>query len=298
MTYHKSVLLTESIDALAIVPGGIYVDATFGGGGHTREILNRLEGGRVIAFDQDEDALQNRPDDPRLTIVNSNFRFIRNFLRLHKAFSVDGILADLGISSHQIDQPSRGFSTRYDGDLDMRMDRRKGSKASTIINHYTEVQLADLFFQKGEIWNSRRLAAAIVSTRKREQIESTARLVEVIRPFAEKGKENKYLAQVFQALRMEVNQEEESLTEFLINATRSLKSGGRLVVISYHSIEDRIVKNYFRSGNFDGIIEKDFYGNEKVPLNVINRKAIVPADGEIEINNRARSARMRIAEKI
>ncbi len=298
MTYHKSVLLTESIDALAIVPGGIYVDATFGGGGHTREILNRLEGGRVIAFDQDEDALQNRPDDPRLTIVNSNFRFIRNFLRLHKAFSVDGILADLGISSHQIDQPSRGFSTRYDGDLDMRMDRRKGSKASAIINHYTEVQLADLFFQKGEIWNSRRLAAAIVSTRKREQIESTARLVEVIRPFAEKGKENKYLAQVFQALRMEVNQEEESLTEFLINATRSLKSGGRLVVISYHSIEDRIVKNYFRSGNFDGIIEKDFYGNEKVPLNVINRKAIVPADGEIEINNRARSARMRIAEKI
>jgi 16S rRNA (cytosine1402-N4)-methyltransferase len=298
MTYHKSVLLTESIDALAIVPGGIYVDATFGGGGHTREILNRLEGGRVIAFDQDEDALQNRPDDPRLTIVNSNFRFIRNFLRLHKAFSVDGILADLGISSHQIDQPSRGFSTRYDGDLDMRMDRRKGSKASAIINHYTEVQLADLFFQKGEIRNSRRLAAAIVSTRKREQIESTAGLVEVIRPFAEKGKENKYLAQVFQALRMEVNQEEESLTEFLINATRSLKSGGRLVVISYHSIEDRIVKNYFRSGNFDGIIEKDFYGNEKVPLNVINRKAIVPADGEIEINNRARSARMRIAEKI
>ncbi|MCX6279469.1 MAG: 16S rRNA (cytosine(1402)-N(4))-methyltransferase RsmH [Bacteroidetes bacterium] len=298
MMYHRSVLLRESIDALAIRPGGTYVDATYGGAGHSAAILSQLRDGKLIGFDQDEAALANRIDDPRLSLVNSNFRFLRNFLKLHKAFPVDGILADLGISSHQIDQPDRGFSTRFDGNLDMRMDRRKGVTARDIVNKYSEEALASLLYKYGEIKNSRKLASRITEARREQTIETTTRLREIADTCAERGKEFKYEAQVFQALRIEVNEETEALRDFLTQATEVLKPGGRLVVISYHSIEDKLVKNWFRSGNFDGILQKDFFGNLIVPLKIINRKAIVPSTEELEENNRARSARLRIAEKI
>lgn len=297
MIYHKSVMLSESIEALMVRPGGIYVDATFGGGGHTAEILKRLHGGRIIAFDQDPDALENRPSDPRVTMVNSNFRFIKNFLRLHQALPVDGILADLGLSSHQIDQPERGFSTRFEGALDMRMDPRKGKTAGNVINEYDEEQLGLLFYQFGEIKNARKLASIIVSARKAKPIFTTSELAKLAGDCAPVGKEHKYLARVFQSLRIEVNQELDALREFLKQAANSLKPQGRLVVISYHSLEDKLVKNYFRSGNFDGVIEKDFYGNELTPLKLISRKAYVPSEEEISFNSRARSAKMRVAEK-
>ena len=298
MIYHKSVLLEESIEALAIRPDGIYVDATYGGGGHARAILEKMQGGRLVAFDQDEDAIKNRLDDPRLIMVNNNFRFLRNFLKLHHASPVDGILADLGISSHQIDKPERGFSTRFDGMLDMRMDRKKKQSAKDIVNHYGEQNLADLFYAYGEIRNSRKLASRIVEARKIKPVETTGALKEIANTCAERGKEFKYQAQLFQALRIEVNQEMEALREFLKQAAQALKPGGRIVVISYHSLEDKLVKNYFRSGNFEGTIEKDFFGNVITPLKVITRKAIVPGDTEIEENNRSRSAKLRIAEKI
>ena len=298
MIYHKSVLLEESIEALAIRPDGIYVDATYGGGGHARAILEKMQGGRLVAFDQDEDAIKNRLDDPRLIMVNNNFRFLRNFLKLHHASPVDGILADLGISSHQIDKPERGFSTRFDGMLDMRMDRKKKQSAKDIVNHYGEQNLADLFYAYGEIRNSRKLASRIVEARKIKPVETTGALKEIANTCAERGKEFKYQAQLFQALRIEVNQEMEALREFLKQAAQALKPGGRIVVISYHSLEDKLVKNYFRSGNFEGTIEKDFFGNVITPLKVITRKAIVPGDSEIEENNRSRSAKLRIAEKI
>jgi 16S rRNA (cytosine1402-N4)-methyltransferase len=297
MMYHKSVLLSESMEALSIRPGGIYVDATYGGGGHSKAILAQLKGGRLIAFDQDEEAITNRIDDPRLTMVNSNFRFLRNFLKLHDATLVDGILADLGISSHQIDKPDRGFSTRFDGILDMRMDQKKKQTAKDIVNNYGEEDLSDLFFNYGEIRNARKLAARIVEARKQQEIGTTVALKLVANTCAERGKEFKYQAQVFQALRIEVNQEMDALREFLKQATNALKPGARMVIISYHSLEDKLVKNYFRSGNFVGSVEKDFYGNVLTPLKVITRKAIVPSDKEIEENNRARSAKMRVAEK-
>jgi 16S rRNA (cytosine1402-N4)-methyltransferase len=298
MMYHRSVLLRESVDALAIRPGGIYVDATYGGGGHAKAMLGAMQQGRLVAFDQDEEALENRIDDPRLVMVNSNFRFLRNFLTLHKAIPVDGILADLGISSHQIDQPDRGFSTRFDGILDMRMDRKKRETAKDVVNQYSEENLRDLFFTYGEIRNARKLASRIVERRKIKAIETTSALKEIANTCAERGKENKFQAQVFQALRIEVNKETDALREFLKQATQALKPGGRLVVISYHSLEDKLVKNYFRSGNFEGQVEKDFFGNVISPLKVISRKAIVPPESEIEENNRARSAKMRIAEKV
>lgn len=298
MIYHKSVLLDESIAALIIKPGGIYVDATYGGGGHARAMLDEMEGGRLIAFDQDEEAIRNRIDDPRLIMVNNNFRFLRNFLKLHHAAPVDGILADLGISSHQIDQPERGFSTRFDGILDMRMDQKKKQTAKDIVNHYSEENLSNLFYTYGEIRNARKLASRVVEARKIKPVETTGALKEIANTCAERGKEFKYQAQLFQALRIEVNQEMESLREFLKQATQALKPGGRLVVISYHSLEDKLVKNYFRSGNFEGTVEKDFYGNVLAPLKVITRKSIVPADLEIEENSRSRSARLRVAEKI
>jgi 16S rRNA (cytosine1402-N4)-methyltransferase len=297
MIYHKSVLLDESIAALMIKPGGIYVDATFGGGGHAKAILSELQEGRLIAFDQDEEAILNRIDDPRLVMVNNNFRFLRNFLKLHHAAPVDGILADLGISSHQIDEPDRGFSTRFDGLLDMRMDRKKSQTAKDIVNHYSEENLGNLFFSYGEIRNARKLASRIVEARKTKPVETTSALKEIANTCAERGKEFKYQAQIFQALRIEVNQEMDSLREFLKQATQALKPGGRLVVISYHSLEDKLVKNYFRSGNFEGSVEKDFYGNVLSPLKVIVRKAIIPSVKEIEDNNRSRSAKLRIAEK-
>jgi 16S rRNA (cytosine1402-N4)-methyltransferase len=298
MIYHKSVLLDKSIEALAIRPGGIYVDATYGGGGHARAILEQLKEGRLIAFDQDEAAILNRIDDPRLIMVNNNFRFLRNFLKLHHASPVDGILADLGISSHQIDHPERGFSTRFDGILDMRMDQKKKQTARDIVNHFSEENLSDLFFKFGEIRNARKLASRIVEARKIKPIDTTSALKEIANTCAERGKEFKYQAQIFQALRIEVNQEMDSLREFLKQATQALKPGGRFVVISYHSLEDKLVKNYFRSGNFEGTVEKDFYGNVLAPLRVITRKAIVPSDSEIEENNRSRSAKLRVAEKI
>ncbi len=298
MIYHKSVLLQESIEAMEIRPGGIYVDATFGGGGHAKAILEKLEGGRLIAFDQDAEAIENRLDDDRLVMVNSNFRFLRNFLKLHHASTVDGILADLGISSHQIDQPERGFSTRFDGILDMRMDQKKKQTARDIVNNYSEEDLSDLFYTYGEIRNARKLAGRITEARKQKVIETTASLKAIVNTCAERGKEFKYQAQVFQALRIEVNQEMDALREFLKQATIALKPGARMVVISYHSLEDKLVKNYFRSGNFVGSVEKDFYGNVLSPLKVITRKAIVPSDKEIEENGRARSAKMRVAEKI
>jgi 16S rRNA (cytosine1402-N4)-methyltransferase len=296
--FHKSVLLHESVDALAIRPDGIYVDATYGGGGHARAILEIMQQGKLVAFDQDEEAIGNRIDDPRLIMVNSNFRFLRNFLKLHRIGPVDGILADLGISWHQIDEPGRGFSTRFDGILDMRMDRRKSPTAKDIVNQYSEENLRDLFFAYGEIRNARKLASRIVETRKIKAIETTGKLKEIANTCAERGKENKYQAQVFQALRIEVNQEMDALREFLKQATLALKPGGRIVVIAYHSLEDKLVKNYFRAGNFEGIVEKDFYGNVLTPLRVITRKAVVPAATEVEENARARSAKMRIAEKI
>ncbi len=297
MVYHKSVLLDESIAALDIRPGGVYVDATYGGGGHASAILGKMEGGRLIAFDQDEEAIMNRIDDPRLVMVNNNFRFLRNFLKLHHASAVDGILADLGISSHQIDQPERGFSTRFDGMLDMRMDQKKKQTAKEIVNHYSEANLSNLFHVYGEIRNARKLASRIVEARKIKPVETTSALKEIANTCAERGKEFKYQAQIFQALRIEVNQEMESLREFLKQATQALKPGGRLVVIAYHSLEDKLVKNYFRAGNFEGTIEKDFFGNILSPLTVITRKAIVPSDKEIEENSRSRSAKLRVAEK-
>lgn len=296
--YHRSVLLRESIEALAIRQGGVYVDATFGGGGHAKAILEKMEGGKLVGFDQDEEAVLNRIDDPRFIMVNSNFRFMRNFLKLHRVVPVDGILADLGISSHQIDQAERGFSTRFDGVLDMRMDQRKKGSAKEVVNHYSEEALISVFSKYGEIRNSRKLASRIIERRKEKKIETTADLKAIATPCAERGKENKYLAQVFQALRIEVNQELEALEEFLKQSADVLKPGGRLVVIAYHSLEDKLVKNFFRSGKFEGDAEKDFYGNVLAPLKVITRKAVVAGDEEVAENSRARSARLRVAEKV
>jgi 16S rRNA (cytosine1402-N4)-methyltransferase len=296
--FHSSVLLKESIEALEIKPNGIYVDATFGGGGHSRAILKKLKNGRLFAFDQDTDALANTIDDDRLTLIHNNFRYLRNLLKLYKAVPVDGILADLGISSHQIDDPGRGFSTRFEGELDMRMNREKKISAKTILNSYTEEKLASLFRDFGELRNAGKIARRIVAARKEQPVGTTEGLKQVLAPVAERGKENKFYAQVFQAIRIEVNQETEALMEFLEQAKDVLGQGGRLVVISYHSLEDKLVKEYFRSGNFEGRLEKDFYGNPLVPFRVINRKPVMPGPEEIEKNNRARSARMRIAEKI
>jgi 16S rRNA (cytosine1402-N4)-methyltransferase len=295
--YHKPVLLNECLDLLDIKPGGTYVDATFGGGGHSREILKRLEDGRLIAFDQDEDASLNRPEDPRFTLVSHNFRFLRNFLRLHKLVPVDGILADLGVSSHQIDLPERGFSTRSGGELDMRMDRRKALTARTIINTRPEEKLREMFRLYGEIINARKLASRIVSARKEKEIATTTELVVIAKTCAERGKENKYLAQVFQALRIVVNQELEALEELLKQSTEVLKPRGRVAVISYHSLEDKMVKNYFRTGNLEGELKKDFYGNILSPFIVITRKPVKPGEEETAQNSRARSARLRVAEK-
>jgi 16S rRNA (cytosine1402-N4)-methyltransferase len=292
------VLLGESIEALAIRPGGIYIDATFGGGGHAKAILERLQEGKLVAFDQDEEAMANKPDDPRLVIVNSNFRYLRNFLKLHKAYPADGILADLGISSHQIDSPERGFSTRFDGMLDMRMDRKKKQTAREIVNHFSEEELSNLFHLYGEVRNARKLAFRIVQRRREQPVNTTSDLREIANACAERGKENKYLAQVFQALRIEVNEEMEALKAFLKQSAEALKPGGRLVVISYHSLEDTLVKHFFRAGNFEGVIEKDFYGNVVGPLRVITRKPVMPSEQEIEANSRARSARLRVAEKV
>ncbi|MGD0709798.1 MAG: 16S rRNA (cytosine(1402)-N(4))-methyltransferase RsmH [Bacteroidales bacterium] len=297
MMYHEPVLLQKSIDGLNINPDGVYVDVTYGGGGHSKEILNRLKGGKLIAFDQDEDALHNVIDDERLILVNANFRFIKNFLMFYKVLPVDGILADLGISSHQIDDTDRGLSTRFNSELDLRMDRKSGQSAKEVLASYTEEELKKMFFEFGEMNNAKSLAKAIVMERENNEIVMVNDIKKVLERFAERGRENKFYAKVFQALRIEINHEIEALDEFLKQSIEVLKQGGRLVVISYHSLEDRLVKNYMKSGNAEGNIEKDFYGHEKVPYKMITRKPVVPSEEEIEINKRARSAKLRIAIK-
>lgn len=295
--YHQPALLTESIDGLDINPAGTYVDVTFGGGGHSKVILNNLKDGRLIAFDQDQDALNNKLDDPRFTFINQNFKFLTNFLRLYKAIPVDGILADLGISSYQIDNPVRGFSTRFDAELDLRMNQKAGISAKDIINQYTLDDLKRIFLEYGEFHNAYHISQAIISARNNSEIETTAQLKNILIKYAERGRENKFFARIFQALRIEVNNEMETLKDFLKQSTTLLKPGGRLVVISYHSLEDRLVKNFMKSGNFEGKIEKDFYGNVIAPFKSITRKPIVPSEKELEINPRSRSAKLRIAER-
>jgi 16S rRNA (cytosine1402-N4)-methyltransferase len=296
-SYHNPVLLKDCIEGLNINPDGIYVDVTFGGGGHSREILRHLKTGRLIAFDQDADAASNLPDDSRFTLVQQNFRYMKNFLKLHKAIPVEGILADLGVSSHQFDIPERGFSTRFEADLDMRMDRKSELTAAGILQTYSERDLLTLFRVYGEVLNAGRLARVIVEGRKVKKTRTVNEFKDLIAECIPRGKENQYLAQVFQALRIEVNEELEVLKEFLIQSVEVLKPGGRLVVISYHSLEDRLVKNLINKGKFEGEIEKDFFGNVIKPLNAINKKIIVPGEEELKINSRARSARLRIAEK-
>lgn len=298
MSYHNPVLLRPSVDNLVIDPTGTYVDVTFGGGGHSRAILEKLTTGRLIAFDQDVDSHDNLIDDARFQFVPSNFKNLTRFLQYHKAYPVDGIFADLGISSHQIDTPERGFSYREDGVLDMRMNVTTGMSARELVNEYDENQLSKVFYTYGELSEGRRLAQRIVKMRAEQPIETTLQLTEVLRPCLPKGKENKYFSKVFQALRIEVNKEMEVLESFLTQTVDALKPNGRLVVIAYHSLEDRMVKNFIRSGNLSGEIEKDFFGNPLTPFKLVTRKPIVPDDDEIMSNSRARSAKLRVAEKI
>jgi 16S rRNA (cytosine1402-N4)-methyltransferase len=296
--YHSPVMLRECIEGLDIKPEGIYVDVTFGGGGHSREILKNLNAkGRLLAFDQDADAQNNIPNDDRLTFIDQNFRYLKNNCRLQGALPADGILADLGVSSHQFDQPERGFSIRFDADLDMRMDQSTTLTAKEVINTYSDEDLHKIFGIYGEIKNAKTLAKTIVTSRLNAPVNTVADLKQAIARQIPKGKENKYLAQVFQALRIEVNQELEALREFLEQSVDVLKPGGRLVVMSYHSLEDRLVKNFIATGKFRGEVEKDFFGNPLKPLEAVTRKAVTATEEEIRQNNRARSAKLRIAVK-
>ena len=277
LTYHVPVLLKESVDGMNICPNGTYVDVTFGGGGHSREILSRLEkDGRLLGFDQDEDAERNIVDDPRFIFVRSNFRYLHNFLRYHDIEKVDAILADLGVSSHHFDDSERGFSFRFDGVLDMRMNKRAGLTAADVVNTYAEERLADIFYLYGELKNSRKLASVIVKARANGQIKTIGEFLEIIKPLFGREREKKELAKVFQALRIEVNQEMEALKEMLTAATEALKPGGRLVVITYHSLEDRMVKNIMKTGNVEGKTTQDFFGNLQTPFKLVNNKVIVP----------------------
>ena len=295
MNYHSPVLLKESVDALNIKEDGVYVDVTFGGGGHSREILSRLgEKGRLFAFDQDPDAWENAIDDSRFVLIQENFRYISRFLRFHGVKKVDGVLADLGVSSHQFDEAERGFSTRFDGELDMRMNQKSTLSAKEVVNTYGEDQLADILYLYGELRNARALAKTIVDARMQMKIDTSFQLKEVLQRHLPKAKEHKLLAQIYQALRIEVNEELEVLKEFLQQIPTLLNEDGRLSVISYHSLEDRLVKRFVRTGMFSGEPEKDFYGNINVPLKKIG-KMIVPTKQEIKENNRARSAKLRIA---
>nr|WP_299345798.1 16S rRNA (cytosine(1402)-N(4))-methyltransferase RsmH [Allomuricauda sp.] len=296
--YHNPVLLNESVDGLNIKNDGVYVDVTFGGGGHSNEILKRLgESGKLFAFDQDEDALGNAIDDPRFQLINQNFRYLNQFLKFYGIREVDGILADFGVSSHQFDEAERGFSIRFDADLDMRMNQNNDLSAFEVVNNYAQDNLAGVLFQYGELRKANAMAAAIVQTRKEKPIKTTQELKKVLAPFLPKGKENKILAQVYQAIRIEVNQEIEALKEFLLQVPKILKKSGRLSLISYHSLEDRLVKRFIRDGKFEGSAEKDFYGNVNVPLKKVGG-LIVPSAEEIALNSRARSAKLRIAERI
>lgn len=297
--YHTPVLLNESVSALVTNPSGTYADATFGGGGHTAEILSRLsQSGSVIAFDRDSDALENKPDDSRLTLIHNNFRFIQNYVRFEGLKEIDGVLADLGVSSHQFDTAERGFSFRYDAPLDMRMNKEGGKTAADIVNTYSQEDLEKIFRIYGELENARKVAQLIAASRAKAEIRTTRNLDEALSPATPKYAEHKYLAKVYQGLRIEVNQEMRSLENFLKGATASLRTGGRLVVITYQSLEDRMVKNFIRSGNLEGKAEKDFFGNIIAPLKAVNKKPILPQENEIASNTRARSAKLRIAEKV
>lgn len=297
-TYHVPVLLEESIDGLNLKKGGIYVDVTFGGGGHSKEILRRMDKScKLYSFDQDEDAERNIVHDERFTFVRSNFRYLKNFLKYYGVEEVDGILADLGVSSHHFDDSERGFSFRFDGKLDMRMNKRAGMTAADILNNYDEEKLADIFYLYGELKNSRKLASLIVKRRSVKPFDTIGDFLETVKPLYGKEREKKEMAKVFQALRIEVNQEMEALKEMLYSATEMLRPGGRLSVITYHSLEDRMVKNIMKTGNIEGKMEQDFFGNVKTPYKTINNKVIVPDDDEIETNPRSRSAKLRIAEK-
>lgn len=298
--YHRPVMLSEALDGLNIRPDGTYVDVTFGGGGHSRAILERLgEDGRLYAFDQDEDAKveSGKVRDERMTFINENFRYLKSFLRLHGVRKVDGILADLGVSSHQFDVAERGFSTRFDGALDLRMDRRGEVTAADLVNNLDENELGRLLKLYGELPNARQMAKAIVRARGEKTIVTTSDLKAAVSHHLPRGMENKYLAMLFQALRIEVNGELEALKEMLQQACEVLVPGGRLVVISYHSLEDRLVKNFIKSGNFEGEVEKDFYGNVLSPMKAVSRGTIQASDAELQVNNRARSARLRVAER-
>lgn len=298
MEYHNPVLLHETVDGLNIKPDGIYVDVTFGGGGHSKEILRRLgPNGKLFGFDQDEDAWNNALPDERFTLVQENFRYIKRFLRFHGVKSVDGILADLGVSSHQFDVPERGFSTRFDADLDMRMSKRNELDAYKVINEYDESNLKRVFLDYGELKVAPALARTIVEAREKKDIKTTEELKTVLAKYLPEKVKNKVLAQIYQAIRIEVNQEMEVLKEFLEQSLEILNPGGRLSVISYHSLEDRLVKRFMKNGLFEGEPERDFFGNFSVPFKLVG-KLIVPTEAEIKINNRARSAKLRIAEKI
>ena len=296
--YHIPVLLNESIEGMDLHADGIYADMTFGGGGHSKEILRRMgEDCHLYSFDQDEDAEKNIVDDKRFTFVRSNFRYLRNFMRYYGVEQLDGILADLGVSSHHFDDSERGFSFRFDGKLDMRMNKRAGMTAADIVNTYDEEKLADVFYLYGELKNSRKLAATIAKARQQKQITTIGEFLDIIKPLFGREREKKELAKVFQALRIEVNHEMEALKEMLYEATDLLKPGGRLVVITYHSLEDRMVKNLIKAGNIEGKVEQDFYGNVQSPFRAVNNKVIVPTDEEVNQNPRSRSAKLRIAEK-
>lgn len=298
MEYHNPVLLKETVDGLNIKPDGVYVDVTFGGGGHSKEILRRLgANGKLFAFDQDEDAWENALKDERFTLIQENFRYIKRFLRFHGVKSVDGILADLGVSSHQFDVPERGFSTRFDADLDMRMSKKNDLDAHKVINEYAEADLKRVFLEYGELKVAPALARTIVEARERKPIDTTDELKLVLAKYLPEKVKNKVLAQIYQAIRIEVNQEMEVLKEFLEQSLEILKPGGRLSVISYHSLEDRLVKRFMKNGMFEGEPERDFFGNFSVPFKLVG-KLIVPSEAEIKINNRARSAKLRVAEKI
>ena len=296
--YHVPVLLDASVDGLALKPGGVYVDVTFGGGGHSRKILDKLEGGKLLAFDQDVDARRNLIDDDRLIFVQHNFRFLKNFLRYHGIEKVDGILADLGVSSHEFDEAERGFSFRFEGKLDMRMNQTAVKDASAVVNEYDESELLRIFRNYGEVKNARRLAALLISARAQTPVTTIGQFLKVIEPCVPSKIEKKYLAQVFQALRIEVNREMDVLKHFLEAVPDVLNPGGRFVAITYHSLEDRMVKNFVKSGTVEGTIEKDLYGHFDVPMKAVNRKPVVPDVNEIDVNPRARSAKLRIAERI
>ncbi|WP_296623561.1 16S rRNA (cytosine(1402)-N(4))-methyltransferase RsmH [Marivirga sp.] len=298
--YHEPVMLQQCLDGLAIKPNGIYVDLTFGGGGHSKAILEKLTDGKLLGFDQDQDAEANAEaiDHPGFEFVQANFRFVKKYLKLYRIKQVDGVLADLGVSSHQFNKAERGFSTRFDAELDMRMDQHAPVTAKQVVNEFSEADLHKIFGLYGEVRNAKTLASAIVSARAASPINTIGELKEILGRYAKRGRENKYYAQVFQALRIEVNEELKALEEALLQMEEVIKPGGRLVVMSYHSLEDRLVKNYINKGKLDGEEEKDFYGNVLKPFKAINRKPITAEDEELEINNRARSAKLRIAEKL